>query len=363
MFKIIVLFFIITNLYSIEIIENFNKVIKEDKNIDFKNKYEQFVFENPKELINFFIKNRYYYEFNEVYQKLDINNKKLILEYIIDDTDKYKELLKGSNVYKTIFISSNVEDEQEVQFHIYNLLLDNKKAYYNIIEYSNIEDHYLSIFNPNNLIYLNKRYKYFVLMFFNKNYIVSYPNVIDYILSSPQIIKELEDYGFKDNYDYSIKHYINIDTKLEIPFPIRGILYDRLNKSKVTEIYINIILNTKLNDFIINLKDLNFYSKYSHDFLIKYLKDSNEIRIKNIESESNDNNDNLEEIKVTKNNSKFLIKNEDIIKYFNNIGMNLNHYKLNSDTNIFIKTKDKFNEIEYENLEKFLNENSIEYIY
>ena len=366
-----------------DLIKNFNEIVKNSENKELIEEYNKYYFEKPKEIIKFFMVNKKYLEFNQYYEKLSLKDKKLLLEYILDDIEDYLDFIKGIDLYSKIFIPTNIEDEQEIQYFIYNILIDNKNAYYNIIEHSDIKKHYLSIFNPTILVNLSKRYKYFVLMFATNNYLISYPNTIDFILSPDNIKLELTSYELNTIYEKSIRYYLSIDKVVEIPFSIRTIFLDRMNVNKRIEAYLNFTLETKLNDFILNLKDIKFYSKYSHELLLNFFKEMEKLKINSVLAKKSNEENNIDftdiystnriglhnenEITLNEDNLdlsfKYNVNNQDLVKYFTNIGLNLELVKLNDNSSFLIRVKNRFEDTIYYNLEDYLNNNSIEFIY
>lgn len=346
--------------YSSDLVLEFNDIIKNDKNNEVLIlEYNKYVFEKEKEILKFFRVNKAYKQLNEYYNKLSYENKERFIEFIIDDSKIYVEMIKEIDLFGKIFIPSKLEREQDLQFHIYNLLIDNRLAYYNIIQYSNQNNHFSSIFNPNVLIKLSNRYKYFVLMFSNKGFMLSYPNMIDYLLSPEYVIKEIQEYGLDDNYKASFEHYSKINTIVKIPFSVKTILLDRMNQQKTIEINLNLNFESKLSDFMKNIENINFYAKHSHELLLEYLKDSNDTRLKEISHQKQiDEFENFTEIDFS-----YLIKTENLLKYMKDINLILNHVNISEDLLIQIKVNDKYDSKIYDDIKLFLNENSIEYLY
>ena len=94
------------------------------------------------------------------------------------------------------------------------------------------------------------------------------------------------------------------------------------------------------------MNDLDFTDIYS----------TNRIGLHN-ENEITLNEDNLDL------SFKYNVNNQDLSKYFTNIGLNLELVKLNDNSSFLIRVKNRFEDTIYYNLEDYLNNNSIEFIY
>ena len=101
--------------------------------------------------------------------------------------------------------------------------------------------------------------------------------------------------------------------------------------------------------------------------LAKKSNEENNINFNDIHSTNGIGLQNENEITLNEDNLdlsfKYNVNNQDLSKYFTNIGLNLELVKLNDNSSFLIRVKNRFEDTIYYNLEDYLNNNSIEFIY
>lgn len=294
--------------------------------------YNEYQFDNVKDIITFFNQNKAYKQFSETFDTLSNQNKLIIVGLLIDNTEKFKDLIYNMDIYTKLFTYTNVVDDQEFQFEAYKLLLENKIAYHNFLQNSKVENQNLTIFNPYNLINLDKRYLYFATKMLNDNYYVSYANCIQYLSLSNEFLNKIKSLNLSKAYEYSINKYSTIDKLVLAPISLNSIFYDKSNERKAIHINYNFYINGKLNDIILNLKSQNNANIFGHDLLKTYLKDG-------------------------------IITNQNLIEYLEKLNFNTKLIKITPKVLLSIETLEDGNKVKYTDLNKFIINNSTMFLY
>lgn len=315
-------------------VEDINSKIK--NKIEYKsmvNLYNEYHFEEMKDILTFFNNNKYYNEFEEIFNNLSLEEKSFVIETIIDYPYKYKDLVYNIDLYSKLFTYSNNFETQEFQFKLYDLLLDNFDSYVEFLTYSKINTHYDVIFNPNNLVNVDPRYRHYIKKFIMANYPISYINTTQYLFLNEDRKLELKKYGFDTFYKDSLEKLKVNDNDGYVPITVSTIFYDKSNEYKTIKIDYNFYIKTNIKYFLENINEKGFVAKYSHDLLKKYLKET-------------------------------IITNKDRIDYLNML--NIDEKKINIEENgsfLYIEINENGKKEIYKDIDNLLKNHSMTFIY
>lgn len=335
--KIIFLLFLLLNLQNLNasqtIVDDLNFKIKTNYNYPtLVSLYNEYHFDNVKDIIIFFNQNKAYKQFDEIFNSLSNENKLIIIGLLIDNSEKFKDLIYNIDIYTKLFTYTNNVNDQEFQFESYKLLLENKNGYHNFLQYSKVENQYLTIFNPYNLINLDKRYLYFATKMLNDDYYISYANCIQYLSLSNEFLNKIKYLNLTKGFDFSINKYSTIEKNVLAPISLNSIFYDRSNDKKAIHVNYSFYINGKLKDIIINLKQQNNANIVSHELLKTYLKDG-------------------------------IITNNDLLNYLEKLNFKTNTIKITPKVLLEIETLENGNKSKYFDLNRFIITNSTMFLY
>lgn len=238
------------------------------------NLYNEYHFEEMKDILTFFNHNKFYRQFKDIFETMTLEEQSYVIETIIDYPYKYKELIYNLDLYSKLFSYSNNYEVQEFQFKIYDLLLDNPDNYVEFLTYSRITTHYDVIFNPNNLVNIDPRYRHYIKKFIMAEYPISYVNSIQYLFLNEDRKLELKKFGFNRHYEMSLDRLKVNDTIGYVPITVSTIFYDKSNQYKTIKVDYNFYIKTNIKYFLENINEKGFIAKYSHDLLKNYFKET-----------------------------------------------------------------------------------------
>lgn len=310
-----------------------NKIKKTEQHKVMVSLYNEYHFEQMKDILTFFDHNRFYKQFNELFDSLTYDEKIFIIQTIIDYPDKYQGLILNSDLYSKLFTYSNNYEMQEYQFKVYDMLLENQDSYLEFLTYSRISTHYDMIFNPNNILNVDSRYKHYIKKFILADYPISYINSIQYLFLSKEQQFELSKIGFDKFYLKSLDRLKSNDTEGFVPITVSSIFYDKSNKYKTLKVDYNFYIKTNIKYFLENINEKSFVAKYSHDLLKKYLKDG-------------------------------IITNIDLQEYLKMLSLDSNKLTIEDKENfLFIEVNDTDKKELYKSVEELIRNHSVTFIY
>lgn len=320
--------------YGTTFVEDLNYKIKTESSSEtLKKLYSEYNFDQVKDILTFYNINKFYSQFNELYNTLSYEQKINIIEVIIDYPNKYNDLLYNMDLYSKLFTYSNNYNIQEYQFKVYDLLLANPKFYLDVLKFSKITNHDESIFNPYNLLSVDTRYLHYIKKFVMAEYPISYINSIQYMFLNDDLKLSIQKLGMKQYFENNLNKLKHANTTVYLPIVVSSIFYDKSNEFKSINVNYSFYVKTDLSYFVNNVNKNGFIAKYSYDLLKTYLKDG-------------------------------IITNENLIEYLKLLGLDLTKLTI-SDKNsfVYIEVLENNKKENFIDVETLLKKHSTTFIY